>query len=192
MHLKLYVLCHRYLDYTEMRLNSLKRKCLHFDEIFITGCTESCQNDNFQCSQWWKFHQNDDIFVSVIYGPWCWLLSHACRQWNCSKLAMEGVKFKKCAPNVCVTNAPMYPTWYGGVYTYFLSAVMLINMDNIVIITRKYVRFNIISKSASIGFWKYFRQPSVFPAPIKWHLWCLKRLRLGKYHQAAIVTNFLF
>ena len=45
--------------------NSLKRKCLHFDEIFITGCTESCQNDNFQCSQWWKFHQNDDIFVSV-------------------------------------------------------------------------------------------------------------------------------
>ena len=45
---------------------SLKRKCLHFDEIFITGCTESCQNDNFQCSQWWKFHQNDDIFVSVI------------------------------------------------------------------------------------------------------------------------------
>ena len=46
---------------------SLKRKCLHFDEIFITGCTESCQNDNFQCSQWWKFHQNDDIFVSVLY-----------------------------------------------------------------------------------------------------------------------------
>ena len=44
---------------------TLKRKCLHFDEIFITGCTESCQNDNFQCSQWWKFHQNDDIFVSV-------------------------------------------------------------------------------------------------------------------------------
>ena len=44
---------------------SLKRKCLHFDEIFITGCTESCQNDNFQCSQWWKFRQNDDIFVSV-------------------------------------------------------------------------------------------------------------------------------
>ena len=42
--------------------NTLKRKCLHFDEIFITGCTESCQNE---CSQWWKFHQNDDIFVSV-------------------------------------------------------------------------------------------------------------------------------
>ena len=25
-----------------------------------------CQNDNFQCSQWLKFRQNDDIFVSVI------------------------------------------------------------------------------------------------------------------------------
>ena len=46
---------------------SLKRKCLHFDEIFITGCTGSCQNDNFQCSQWLKFRQIDDIFVSVIY-----------------------------------------------------------------------------------------------------------------------------
>ena len=44
---------------------TLKRKCLHFDEIFIIGCTKSCQNDNFRCSQWWKFHQNDDIFVSV-------------------------------------------------------------------------------------------------------------------------------
>ena len=32
--------------------------------------TQSCslwrhRNDNFQCSQWWKFSQNDDIFVSV-------------------------------------------------------------------------------------------------------------------------------
>ena len=44
---------------------TLKRKCLHFDEIFITGCTMSCQNDNFRCSQWLKFRQNDDIFVSV-------------------------------------------------------------------------------------------------------------------------------
>ena len=47
----------------------LKRKCLHFDEIFITGCTGSCQNDNFQCSQWLKFRQNDDIFVSVATVP---------------------------------------------------------------------------------------------------------------------------
>ena len=54
--------------------SSLKRKCLHFDEIFITGCTESCQNDNFQCSQWWKFHQNDDIFVSVMERALCFAL----------------------------------------------------------------------------------------------------------------------
>ena len=31
----------------------------------MIGCTESCQNDNFQCSQWWKFNQNEDITVSV-------------------------------------------------------------------------------------------------------------------------------
>ena len=43
------------------------RKC-HFEGISITGCTGSCHFDNFQCSQWWKVHQNDDIFDSVIEG----------------------------------------------------------------------------------------------------------------------------
>ena len=37
---------------------TLKRKCCHFDEIFITDCTG-------RCSQWWKFLQNDNICVSV-------------------------------------------------------------------------------------------------------------------------------
>ena len=44
---------------------TLKRKCRHFDEILIIGCTGSCHFDNFQCSQWWKFHQNEDISASV-------------------------------------------------------------------------------------------------------------------------------
>ena len=35
----------------------------HFDEIFITGCTKSCNFDNIQCSKWRKFHENDDISV---------------------------------------------------------------------------------------------------------------------------------
>ena len=35
--------------------------CLHFDEIFITGCTGTSS-----ASQWWKLHQNHDIFISVI------------------------------------------------------------------------------------------------------------------------------
>ena len=46
----------------------LKQKCCHFDEIFITDCTGSCHFDNFQCSQWWKFCQNEDISVSVPNG----------------------------------------------------------------------------------------------------------------------------
>ena len=45
---------------------SLKQKCRHFDEIFITGYTGSCHFDNFQCSQWWQFHQNEGLSVSVI------------------------------------------------------------------------------------------------------------------------------
>ena len=53
---------------------TLKRKCRHFDEILITGCTGSCHFDNFQCSQWWKFHQNEDISVSVNeYDLQMWL-----------------------------------------------------------------------------------------------------------------------
>ena len=53
---------------------ALKRKCLNFDEIFIIGCTGSCQHDNFQCSQWWKCCQNDDIFIKAspnhVDIPW--------------------------------------------------------------------------------------------------------------------------
>ena len=37
---------------------------MSFDEIFITGCTESYHFDNFRCSLWWRFCQND-ISVSV-------------------------------------------------------------------------------------------------------------------------------
>ena len=49
----------------EIIVFTLKQKCCHFDKIFITDCTGSCQNDNFQCSRWWKFQQNDNISVSV-------------------------------------------------------------------------------------------------------------------------------
>ena len=34
---------------------------LHIDEILVIGHTSSSQNDNFQCSQWWIFCQNDNI-----------------------------------------------------------------------------------------------------------------------------------
>ena len=44
---------------------TLKRKCRHFDEIVITDCTGSCHFDNFQCSRWWQFHQNEHISVTA-------------------------------------------------------------------------------------------------------------------------------
>ena len=37
----------------------------NFDKNFITVCTRSCQNDNLWCSQWWKFHPNNDFSSSV-------------------------------------------------------------------------------------------------------------------------------
>ena len=49
----------------------LKQKCCNFDEIFITGCTESCHFDNFLCSHWWEFHQNDNISFQ-----WMWVIRH--------------------------------------------------------------------------------------------------------------------
>ena len=39
------------------RQSTPKRKCRKFDKIVVAGCTESCQNDNFQCRQMTKFHQ---------------------------------------------------------------------------------------------------------------------------------------
>ena len=59
-------------------ITTLKRKCRHFDEIFITGCTGSCHFDNFQCSQWWKFHQNEDISVSVNACIWLYMIVYDC------------------------------------------------------------------------------------------------------------------
>ena len=47
-----------------------KWKCCHFDEIFITGCAESCQNDNFRCRQWRKFHQNDISIDNFWLSQW--------------------------------------------------------------------------------------------------------------------------
>ena len=37
-------------------------KMTFLKNFFITGCTEI---DNFQCRQWWKFYQNDNISVSA-------------------------------------------------------------------------------------------------------------------------------
>ena len=37
----------------------------HHWQVVKIFTTASCQNDNFQCSQGWKFRQNDDISVSV-------------------------------------------------------------------------------------------------------------------------------
>ena len=36
-------------------------------EIFVTDYTGSCHFDNFQCSQWWIFHQKFYISTSVLW-----------------------------------------------------------------------------------------------------------------------------
>ena len=53
---------HKYL--TKKKQHTLKWKHHHFDNIFIIGCIQSCNFENFQCSQWWKCH-NHNILISV-------------------------------------------------------------------------------------------------------------------------------
>ena len=47
-------------------------ECYHFDEIFVTGYPKSCYNDNFWCSQWQKFRQNN-ISLLVMLSKFCTL-----------------------------------------------------------------------------------------------------------------------
>ena len=69
---------------TIMQCNALKRKCLHLDEIFITGCIGSCQDDNFQCIPGWKLRQNEisisEIFITGCTGS-CYVDNDLCRPW---------------------------------------------------------------------------------------------------------------
>ena len=46
---------------------SLKRKYRHFGENFVPGYMRNCNFDNFQVSQWCKFHRKDNISVSVSF-----------------------------------------------------------------------------------------------------------------------------
>ena len=66
---------HLWLNYPIKVVGATERKlkCHHFGEIVITGSTWSCQNDNFQCSKWWKIHQNDTISVSMWTSFTLWL-----------------------------------------------------------------------------------------------------------------------
>ena len=87
------------------RESTLKRKCLHFDEIFNTGCTGSCQNDNFQCSQWLKFCQNDDIFVSVHQSLLFAVIKSLLLAWtNCSTNRWAASDLQCCSCDVNVMN----------------------------------------------------------------------------------------
>ena len=58
-------------SYVSLIIHALKWKG-YFDELFITGCTRSCQNDNFKYTQWWKPHQNDDFSISLWVAMFLW------------------------------------------------------------------------------------------------------------------------
>ena len=57
---------------TKLRRAFNETKMTSFWQISLTGCTESCQNDNLYYSQWRIFHQNDDIYVSVLEFHICY------------------------------------------------------------------------------------------------------------------------
>ena len=60
------------------------RKYRHFDEILTTGWsggTESCQQGNFLCSQWWELHQISSRLKHFCFSG-CAMLSSCTPFWT--------------------------------------------------------------------------------------------------------------
>ena len=88
-------------------------KCIqYFNGIFITGCTGSCQYDNFQCSQWWKYHQNSFCFSVILvmgehYGrhlPWTTRMNSAIMLWWLPRSYLKWAQ--------CFTGCYQTATWW--------------------------------------------------------------------------------
>ena len=76
---------------------SLKQKCRRFDEIFITGGTKSCQNDNFRCSQWLNF-----IKMTTFPFQWYNLMSLLCTPYTlgCFLFEWRVIHLQECCSGV--------------------------------------------------------------------------------------------
>ena len=106
---------------------TLKRNCRHYDEIFITGCTGSCQNDNYRCSQWWKFSQNDDISVSVLGRLSC--TSHGGQRNNHQHCFLVQIVTGKLLVFVSVCTRNMLITYLlYGIYIWFVIYLTMVGM----------------------------------------------------------------
>ena len=67
---------------TLMWRHTLKRKCLHFDDIFIAGCNGSFQSDNFQFSQRWRhFREWHDDVIKWKHFPRYWPFVRGIHRW---------------------------------------------------------------------------------------------------------------
>ena len=65
---------------------SLKRKCRHFDEIFVIGRNECCQIDNFLCSQWQQLIKMIMFPFQYLSAPW--------EYWGQEKMTFSRVFFQ--------------------------------------------------------------------------------------------------
>ena len=54
------------------RCQFTKQKCCNFLKQFVTDCIGSGHNDNFWCSQRWKFCQNHDDVIQRKHFPRYW------------------------------------------------------------------------------------------------------------------------
>ena len=89
-------------------LHSQKRKCHHFNEIFVTGCTESCRFDNFRCRQWWKLRHFRFSTVGIS-KPFQFIPSYRIHSqatyWGaemCSRVVKHQKVLVKCGSNVYI------------------------------------------------------------------------------------------
>ena len=83
--------------------------CLHFHDIFINGCTGSCQNDNFQCSQWWNCQKEEFSALQWRHNGHDGLSNHQPHPCLLNRLYRRISKktSKLCVTGLCVRNSPV-------------------------------------------------------------------------------------
>ena len=90
---------------------SLKWERCHCDEFFISSHTEGCHNDNFRCSQWWKFRQNDiSVSVNISYMALAFWKARGCCRPNIAMIQSESTVYSIYIFQIS-TNAIVIHAW---------------------------------------------------------------------------------
>ena len=93
---------------------------------FLSMAALKVVTDNLRCNQWWKFHQNDDIFVSVFILKWV-----PCHQrWTSAMSVLTCHSQKPCQPGSVGIISCMHPANERWCYTVTSSLIGWVHTYN--------------------------------------------------------------